>query len=187
MIFKSVIKTYFLMMALCLIGCESSTSATGNKERVFIFDKEIRPENVELELYDLLSKAKKIIYLKNFPSLNIRHSKNEPDFFIDLLSKKKEEGIDIRVIHQAKKGLYPLTKHLYMNNIKKVKQLNDSYDYGVVGEGAKYAIIDEIVFVIHDPDDYPRIIGLEVEKKDIKEDFQYTWEYILKNEKRLNY
>lgn len=173
-----------LLMALFFMGCESTTSATGDK-RVFIFDKMIEDNQVELELFNHISKAKTRIFLKNFPSLNIKHSQNNPDLFIDLLAKKKRQGLDIKIIHEAKKGLYPLTKHLYMNQIKNIKQHEDSYNYGVIGKGSRYAIIDDIVLVIYDPNDFPRILGIEVEKQELKEDFQYTWEYIIENEKRL--
>lgn len=168
-----------LLVALCFIGCESTTSATGEK-RVFIFDKMIEDDQIEIELYNLLSNAKKRVYLKNFPALNTKHSKDNPDLFIDLLSKLKRKGVDIKLIHIAKRGLYPLTKHLYLNGIQSIEQHHESYNYGVVGDKAKYAIIDDTVFVLYDPDDFPRIIGLEVEKTDIKEDFKYTWEYIQK-------
>jgi hypothetical protein len=171
------------LLSIFLVGCETTTSATGTKRPVF-FDKIIEDDQVEIELYNLLSNAKKRVYLKNFPALNTKHSKDNPDLFIDLLSKLKRKGVDIKLIHIAKRGLYPLTKHLYLNGIKSIEQHDESYNYGVVGDKAKYAIIDDIVFVLYDPDDFPRIIGLEVEKQDLKEDFLYTWEYIIKTKNR---
>jgi len=176
---------YPLIFALILLvsGCELSTSATGNK-RPFIFDKMIEDDQVEIELYNLLSNAKRRVYLKNFPALNTKHSRDNPDLFIDLLSKLKRKGVDIKLIHIAKRGLYPLTKHLYLNGIKSIEQHHESYNYGVVGSKAKYAIIDDTVFVLYDPDDFPRIVGLEVDKQDLKEDFQYTWEYIFKSKEK---
>jgi len=165
-----------MIIVLFITGCESKTGTNNN--RVFIFDEMIEEDQVEIELYQLILNAKRRIYFKNFPSLNIQHSINNPDLLIDLLTKMKRRGVDIKLIHIAKRGMYPLTKHLFLNGIRDIEQNGESYNYGVLGDKAKYAIIDDQVLVLYDPNDYPRIIGLEVEKNDIREDFEYTWKYI---------
>jgi hypothetical protein len=181
-------KYFFIVILLCC-SCSSDSFQTNadnpyqTRKHVY-FDKPIAENEVELELFKAISSAKSRVLLKNYPALKTSHTQNNPDLFVDLLHKLKKKGVNITIIHEAPRGLYPLSKTLLMHGINTVYQNGYGYNYGVVEKGTKYAIVDDKVIVIEQKDDDPRYVEFIVDKNDIQEDFKYTLEYILENQKR---
>jgi len=164
----------FLMTVGLAIGSAGADSFS------FGGDQLIKKRDLENTIFKMVAGAKKRVLLKNYPSLNTQDSNNRPNLLLSLLGRASDKGVDIKILHKARRGTYLLTKNLILRGVTNIEQLESDYNYGVISSKASYAIIDNVVLIISEPDDDPRILGWQNNIDEVKEDFRYTWEYTLK-------